>query len=113
MKSIVVLLAATGMILALFAGVALAKIINGNDRDNMLFGPKKADNIRGLGGEDMIFGLDGGDTLTGGRGRDNVFGATATTRSKRSTGAKISSSAVQDVTGSGPTLATTSFVARG
>jgi hypothetical protein len=74
MKSTVVLLAATGMILGLFAGVALAKTINGNDRDNMLFGTKRADNIRGLGGEDMIFGLDGGDTLTGGRGRDSVFG---------------------------------------
>jgi len=74
MKKTVVLLAATGMILALFAGVALAKTINGNDRDNVLFGTERADTIRGSGGEDVIFGLDGGDTLIGGRGRDEVFG---------------------------------------
>ena len=60
MKRTVVLLAATGMILALFAGVALAKTINGNNRDNVLFGTERADTIRGFGGEDVIFGLDGG-----------------------------------------------------
>jgi hypothetical protein len=74
MKSMVLLLAATGMILAVFGGVALAKTINGNDRDNVLFGTKRADTIRGFGGEDVIFGLDGGDTLIGGRAKDNVFG---------------------------------------
>jgi hypothetical protein len=41
MKRTVVLLAATGIILALFAGVALAKTINGNDRDNVLFGTER------------------------------------------------------------------------
>jgi hypothetical protein len=74
MKRIVMLLAAMGMILALFAGVALAKTINGNDRDNVLFGTERADTIRGFGGEDVIFGHDGGDTLIGGRGQDEVFG---------------------------------------
>jgi Ca2+-binding RTX toxin-like protein len=74
MKRIVMLLAAMGMILALFAGVVLAKTINGNDRDNVLFGTERADTIRGFGGEDVIFGLDGGDTLVGGRGKDEVFG---------------------------------------
>ena len=73
-KRTVVLLAATGMILALFAGVALAKTINGNNRDNVLFGTERADTIRGFGGEDVIFGLDGGDTLIGGRAKDDVFG---------------------------------------
>jgi hypothetical protein len=74
MKRTVMLLAAIGMILGLFAGVALAKTINGNDRDNVLFGTERADTIRGLGGEDVIFGLDGGDTIIGGRGKDEVFG---------------------------------------
>ncbi len=56
------------------SGVGLAKTINGNDRDNVLFGTKRADTIRGFGGEDVIFGLDGGDTLIGGSGKDEVFG---------------------------------------
>jgi RTX calcium-binding nonapeptide repeat (4 copies) len=56
------------------SGVALAKAINGNDRDNVLFGTQRADTIRGFGGEDVIFGQDGGDTLIGGRGQDEVFG---------------------------------------
>jgi hypothetical protein len=74
MKRTVVLLAATRMIPARFAGVALAKTINGNDRDNVLFGTERADTIRGFGGEDVIFGFDGGYMLIGGRGRDDVFG---------------------------------------
>jgi Ca2+-binding RTX toxin-like protein len=61
-------------VLVVGSGVALAKTINGNDRDNVLFGTERADTIRGFGGEDVIFGLDGGDTLNGGRGQDEVFG---------------------------------------
>jgi RTX calcium-binding nonapeptide repeat (4 copies) len=74
MKRTVVLLAVTGMVLTLFAGVALAKTINGNDHDNALFGTERADTMRGFGDEDVIFGLDGGDTLIGGRGKDELFG---------------------------------------
>ena len=61
-------------VLVVGSGVALAKTINGNDRDNVLFGTRRADTIRGFGGEDVIFGLDGGDTLIGGRGQDEIFG---------------------------------------
>ena len=60
--------------LVVSSGVTLAKTINGNDRDNVLFGSERADTIRGFGGEDVIFGRDGGDTLIGGRGQDEVFG---------------------------------------
>ena len=70
MQLLVALVAA----LVVGSGVALAKTINGNDRDNVLFGTEPADTIRGFGGEDVIFGLDGGDILIGGRGQDEVFG---------------------------------------
>jgi RTX calcium-binding nonapeptide repeat (4 copies) len=68
------LLVAMVVALVVGSGVALAKTINGNDRDNVLFGTERADTIRGFGGEDVIFGLDGGDTLIGERGQDEVFG---------------------------------------
>ena len=70
----ILLLVAMVAALVVSSGVALAKTINGNDRDNVLFGTERADTIRGFGGEDVIFGRDGGDTLIGGRGQDEVFG---------------------------------------
>jgi Ca2+-binding RTX toxin-like protein len=74
MKRTAMLLTAVAVVLASFAGVALARTIDGNNRDNQLFGTDRSDTIRGFGGEDQIFGLDAGDTLSGGRGQDQIFG---------------------------------------
>jgi Ca2+-binding RTX toxin-like protein len=55
-----------------FAGVALAAFINGNDRNNTLIGTPRHDVIRGHGGGDLIRGRGGEDDLFGGRGGDYI-----------------------------------------
>jgi Ca2+-binding RTX toxin-like protein len=55
-----------------FAGVALAAVINGNDRNNTLIGTPRHDVIRGFGGNDTIRGRGGEDDMFGGRGRDFI-----------------------------------------
>lgn len=51
------------MVLASLAGAALARTIDGNDRDSQLFGTDRADTIRDFGGEDQIFGSNGSDEI--------------------------------------------------
>jgi Ca2+-binding RTX toxin-like protein len=72
MKKLVVLVAIVSVLGALFAGVALAKTVVGNDRDNTLVGTNSADTIKGKGGEDDIYGLRGQDGLYGGAGDDDI-----------------------------------------
>jgi hypothetical protein len=55
-----------------FAGVAMAAIINRNDRSNTLIGTPRHDVIRGFGGGDTIRGRGGDDELMGGSGRDYI-----------------------------------------
>ena len=55
-----------------FAGVAVAAIINGNDGNNTLIGTPRHDVIRGFGGNDLIRGRGGEDDMYGGKGRDYI-----------------------------------------
>ena len=72
MKKLLVLVTMVSVLGALFAGVALAKTVVGNDRDNNLVGTNSADTIKGKGGEDDIYGLRGQDRLYGGTGEDDI-----------------------------------------
>jgi hypothetical protein len=62
------------VMVVVFAGVALAKVINGDDNDNHLRGTNRADTISGKGGDDFINGRDGNDKLFPGSGEDKVQG---------------------------------------
>ena len=66
MRKTAILLATMGILVALFAGVALAKVVNGGPGEDTLVGTNSADTIRGYGDEDDIYGRGGGDTLVGG-----------------------------------------------
>ena len=61
------------MVLA-FAGVALAALIEGNDRANTLVGTPKGDAIYGYGGADRIDARGDDDALRLGGGRDKGYG---------------------------------------
>ena len=60
--------------LVLGSGVALAALVEGNDRDNQLTGTRYADTIRAYGGEDLVWGLSGRDQISGGYGADYLYG---------------------------------------
>ena len=70
----VVSLAAVAVALVLGSGVALAALVEGNDRDNQLTGTNHADTIRAYAGEDLVWGLSGRDQIYGGYGSDQLFG---------------------------------------
>ena len=57
-----------------FAGVALAASIKGNNRANTLVGTPNSDAIYGYGGADRIDARGGGDTLHLGDGKDKGQG---------------------------------------
>ena len=50
------------------------RIIEGNDKDNKLFGTAGKDLMYGYGGNDLLDGGDGNDILYGGAGNDQLFG---------------------------------------
>ena len=54
--------------LVLASGVALAEIINDDNRDNLLRGTARTDQFRGYGGNDRIQGEGGCDLIWGGDG---------------------------------------------
>lgn len=54
--------------LVLASAVALAEIINGDNRDNLLRGAARTGQIRGYGGNDRIQGEGGRDRILGGEG---------------------------------------------
>ena len=60
-------LALAGLVLA---GSAVARTIEGTDRNDRLVGTPRADSILGRRGSDRIVGLAGADFLSGGAGRD-------------------------------------------
>jgi RTX calcium-binding nonapeptide repeat (4 copies) len=57
-----------------FAGVALAALIKGDDGPNTLVGTPKGDAIYGYGGADRIRGRSGADALYLGGGQDHGHG---------------------------------------
>jgi hypothetical protein len=74
MRKTTMSLTAVAVMLASFAGVALARTIDGNNRDNQLFGTDRSDTIRGFGGEDQIFGGDRPDEIRAvDRSEDDVY----------------------------------------
>src|SRR5918998_66159 len=60
--------------LVLGSGVALAALVEGNNRDNQLTGTDYADTIRAYGGEDVVWALSGRDRIYGGYGADYLYG---------------------------------------
>ena len=60
--------------LVLGSGMALAALVEGNDRDNQLTGTNYADTIRAYGGNDLVWGLSGRDEVYGGYGADQLYG---------------------------------------
>jgi RTX calcium-binding nonapeptide repeat (4 copies) len=78
MRTLTILIALMSVMLVVFAGVALAKVINGDDNDNHLRGTNRADTISGKGGDDFINGRDGNDKLFPGSGEDIVGGGNGT-----------------------------------
>jgi Ca2+-binding RTX toxin-like protein len=74
MKTTTLLIALMSVMVVVFASVALAAVITGNDKDNQLDGTRNDDTIRGKGGDDHINGRDGADKLFPGSGEDIVQG---------------------------------------
>jgi Ca2+-binding RTX toxin-like protein len=60
--------------LMLGSGVALAALVEGNNRDNTLTGTNQADTIRAFGGDDVVWALSGRDEVYGGTGADRIHG---------------------------------------
>lgn len=48
--------------------------INGNNKNNILEGTDRSDDIEGRGGDDRLFGYAGNDDLEGGKGNDILNG---------------------------------------
>jgi Ca2+-binding RTX toxin-like protein len=75
MRTTTILITLMSVMVVVFAGVALAKVINGDDNDNRLVGTQRADTIRGKGGDDFLSGQKGDDKLIPGSGEDIVSGS--------------------------------------
>ena len=52
--------------------VALAALVEGNNKDNALTGTNYADTICAYGGEDLVWALSGRDQIYGGYGNDHI-----------------------------------------
>jgi Ca2+-binding RTX toxin-like protein len=74
MKRAGIFLTLMGVMVFMFAGVALAALIEGNDRPHTLVGTPKGDAIYGYGGADRMEGRGGGDALYLGGGSDEGYG---------------------------------------
>ena len=74
MRRATLLTLVVALMVALTAGVAVAKNINGTNGPNTLRGTNAADTINGRGGADEIYGRDGMDTLKGNDAADRVYG---------------------------------------
>jgi Ca2+-binding RTX toxin-like protein len=71
-KRVAILLAVMGLMLAIFAGAALAVVKDGGPGSDRLVGTAENDILRGHGGADEIIGKGDSDRLLGGRGRDFI-----------------------------------------
>src|SRR5215212_9028659 len=72
MKRAGIFLTLISVIVLVFAGIALAAVINGNNGNNNLVGTPRGDHIRGFGGNDTIRGRGGADEMMGGPGNDRA-----------------------------------------
>ena len=73
-KRAAIVLTLVSVMVLVFAGVALAALIEGDDGSNSLVGTPKGDAIYGYGGADRIEGRGGGDALRLGGGSDEGYG---------------------------------------
>jgi Ca2+-binding RTX toxin-like protein len=87
MKRAGVFLTLMSVMVFVFAGIAVATIINGNNGNNTLVGTPRADVIRGYSGADSISGGGGEDELMGGAGNDYIAGGPGYDRCKGGPGA--------------------------
>jgi len=62
------------VLVLVFAGVALAAVIKGNDKANYLGGTSNGDTIYGYGGDDRLHARGGDDALRLGSGKDKGHG---------------------------------------
>lgn len=62
------------LILALFAGTALAATLSGTDGNDTLAGTDAGEALRGLAGDDWVYGGGGKDILRGEEGVDVLYG---------------------------------------
>ena len=74
MNRAAIFLALVSVMVFVFAGVALAALIEGDDGSNTLVGTPEGDSIYGYGGADLIHARGGGDTLRLGGGSDEGYG---------------------------------------
>ena len=74
MKRAAIFLALVSAMVFVFAGVALAALIEGDDGSNTLVGTPEGDSIYGYGGADLINARGGSDTLRLGGGSDEGYG---------------------------------------
>ena len=74
MKRAGIFITLIGVMVLVFAGVALAALIKGDDGPNTLVGTPKGDAIYGYGGADRIQGRGGADALYLGGGQDHGHG---------------------------------------
>jgi RTX calcium-binding nonapeptide repeat (4 copies) len=72
MRTPTILIILMSVMVVVFAGVALAAVITGNDNDNRLVGTPRNDTIKGKGGDDLLRGMQGNDKLYPGSGEDKV-----------------------------------------
>ena len=70
----ILLMTAMVAALVLGSGVALAALVEGNDRDNQLTATDHADTIRAYAGNDLVWALSGRDRIYGGYGSDHLYG---------------------------------------
>jgi Ca2+-binding RTX toxin-like protein len=73
-KRAAIFLTLMSVMVFMFAGVALAALIKGNDGSNTLVGTPKGDAIYGYGGADLIHARGGADALRLGGGSDEGYG---------------------------------------
>jgi hypothetical protein len=73
-KRAAIFLTLISVMVVVFAGVALAAVIKGNDRANYLVGTSRDDAIYGYGGADRIHARGAGDALHLGGGTDRGHG---------------------------------------
>jgi Ca2+-binding RTX toxin-like protein len=71
-RRVAILMAVVGLMVMVFAGVALAKTIVGDGGANRLVGTAENDTLEGFRGADDLIGRGDSDRLYGGRGRDHI-----------------------------------------
>jgi Ca2+-binding RTX toxin-like protein len=71
-RRVVILAAVIGLMLAIFAGTALAVTRVGTAGPDRLVGTPENDTLRGRGGADTLIGRGDSDRLLGGRGNDLI-----------------------------------------